>query len=150
MGSPAPGAYFIVFTGKRWEEGVTPEQVHLHLQEARAEVPTPPALRRGCPPFSCWGYRGIPVEDGSLIRPENREAPGRNQRGYVQAVRNHDVCFGIGPAGTGNYLAVACAVEALETERGFVFCPPGGGSGEKLGFLPGDLSQKSTLTCAPL
>ena len=140
------------------EEGVTPEQVHLHLQEARAEVPTPPQPPApGLPALSPAGgiVREAPVEDGSLIRTRRKTVKprGENQRGYVQAVRNHDVCFGIGPAGTGKtYLAVACAVEALETERvaRILLVRPAVEAGEKLGFLPGDLSQKIDPYLRPL
>ncbi len=60
-------------------------------------------------------------------------------------VRTHDLTFGIGPAGTGKtYLAVACAVEALQSEkvRRIVLVRPAVEAGERLGFLPGDLSQK--------
>ena len=67
---------------------------------------------------------------------------GKNQQKYVQAVRSHDINFGIGPAGTGKtYLAVACAVESLlkdEVER-ILLVRPAVEAGEKLGFLPGDL-----------
>jgi phosphate starvation-inducible PhoH-like protein len=75
-----------------------------------------------------------------LIRPR-----GANQASYVRAIRNHDLAFGIGPAGTGKtYLAVACAVDALESEqiRRIVLVRPAVEAGERLGFLPGDLSQK--------
>ncbi len=70
---------------------------------------------------------------------------GPRQVQYVEQMRNSDLCFGVGPAGTGKtYLAVACAVEALrqgQVER-LVLVRPAVEAGEKLGFLPGDLSQK--------
>ncbi len=72
-------------------------------------------------------------------------ARGANQTEYLHNVRTHDLTFGIGPAGTGKtYLAVACAVEALQTEkvRRIVLVRPAVEAGERLGFLPGDLSQK--------
>ena len=72
-------------------------------------------------------------------------ARGANQTEYLAHVRNHDLTFGIGPAGTGKtYLAVACAVEALQAEkvRRIVLVRPAVEAGERLGFLPGDLSQK--------
>jgi phosphate starvation-inducible PhoH-like protein len=75
-----------------------------------------------------------------LIRPR-----GANQASYVRSIRDHDLAFGIGPAGTGKtYLAVACAVDALESEqiRRIVLVRPAVEAGERLGFLPGDLSQK--------
>ncbi len=72
-------------------------------------------------------------------------ARGANQLDYLHNVRTHDLTFGIGPAGTGKtYLAVACAVEALQSEkvRRIVLVRPAVEAGERLGFLPGDLSQK--------
>ena len=75
-----------------------------------------------------------------LIRPR-----GANQKRYVEQIRKNDLAFGIGPAGTGKtYLAVAAAVEALETDRvrRIVLVRPAVEAGERLGFLPGDLSQK--------
>lgn len=68
-----------------------------------------------------------------------------HQRGYVADIRCHDLTFGIGPAGTGKtYLAVACAVEALDREqvRRLVLVRPAVEAGERLGFLPGDFAQK--------
>jgi len=70
---------------------------------------------------------------------------GANQTAYVQSIRQHDLAFGVGPAGTGKtYLAVACAVEALSHEevRRIVLVRPAVEAGERLGFLPGDMSQK--------
>jgi phosphate starvation-inducible PhoH-like protein len=72
-------------------------------------------------------------------------ARGPNQTDYLHNVRTHDLTFGIGPAGTGKtYLAVACAVEALQSEsvRRIILVRPAVEAGERLGFLPGDLSQK--------
>ncbi len=78
---------------------------------------------------------------------------GANQIGYVQAIRNNDINFGVGPAGTGKtWLAVACAVEALEQERvdRILLVRPAVEAGEKLGFLPGDLTQKIDPYLRPL
>jgi phosphate starvation-inducible PhoH-like protein len=72
-------------------------------------------------------------------------ARGANQTEYLTNIRTHDLTFGIGPAGTGKtYLAVACAVEALQSEavRRIVLVRPAVEAGERLGFLPGDLTQK--------
>ena len=77
---------------------------------------------------------------GRPIRPRTA-----GQARYVSAIRDHDLVFCIGPAGTGKtYLAVACAVEALQSEsvRRIVLVRPAVEAGERLGFLPGDLSQK--------
>ena len=68
-----------------------------------------------------------------------------NQRRYMEAIERNDLVLGVGPAGTGKtYLAVACAVEALQSEkvRRIVLVRPAVEAGERLGFLPGDLSQK--------
>ena len=78
---------------------------------------------------------------------------GANQQRYVKAILDHDINFGIGPAGTGKtYLAVACAVDALEREqiRRILLVRPAVEAGEKLGFLPGDLSQKIDLPAPAL
>jgi phosphate starvation-inducible protein PhoH and related proteins len=70
---------------------------------------------------------------------------GLAQKRYVEAVRSHDLTFGIGPAGTGKtYLAMACAVSALHERKvkRIVLTRPAVEAGEKLGFLPGDLAEK--------
>lgn len=75
-----------------------------------------------------------------LIRPR-----GANQAAYIKGISANDLAFGIGPAGTGKtYLAVAAAVEALDNEevRRIVLVRPAVEAGERLGFLPGDMSQK--------
>jgi phosphate starvation-inducible PhoH-like protein len=78
---------------------------------------------------------------------------GKNQQGYVRSIKQHDISFGVGPAGTGKtYLAVACAVEALKAEqvRRILLVRPAVEAGEKLGFLPGDLNQKIDPYLRPL
>lgn len=78
---------------------------------------------------------------------------GRHQNEYINRIMRHDINFGIGPAGTGKtYLAVACAVEALTKERvqRILLVRPAVEAGEKLGFLPGDLSQKVDPYLRPL
>ncbi|AJX00287.1 PhoH family protein [Burkholderia gladioli] len=75
------------------------------------------------------------------------------QREYLKQILSHDVTFGIGPAGTGKtYLAVACAVDALERDqvKRIVLTRPAVEAGERLGFLPGDLSQKVDPYLRPL
>lgn len=79
------------------------------------------------------------------LRKETIKGRGANQVNYLKHIQNHDLSFGIGPAGTGKtYLAVACAVEALESERvrRILLVRPAVEAGERLGFLPGDLAQK--------
>ena len=75
------------------------------------------------------------------------------QKNYVEAIENHDVVFGIGPAGTGKtYLAVAMAVAALKKEQvsRIILARPAVEAGEALGFLPGDLQEKITPYLRPL
>ncbi|GIU29206.1 PhoH family protein [Shewanella sp. MBTL60-007] len=83
-----------------------------------------------------------------VIKPRNP-----NQSDYVRNIVTHDITFGIGPAGTGKtYLAVAAAVDALERQevRRILLTRPAVEAGEKLGFLPGDLSQKVDPYLRPL
>ena len=88
------------------------------------------------------------ADDGGLTMKARRmyiRPRGSNQRAYLESIRSHDLSFGIGPAGTGKtYLAVASAVAALEEERvrRIVLVRPAVEAGERLGFLPGDMSQK--------
>ena len=95
-------------------------------------------------------------EDGALVlhtRRTDLKARTPNQSVYLDNIGGHDITFGIGPAGTGKtYLAVACAVDALErsTVQRIVLTRPAVEAGEKLGFLPGDLSQKVDPYLRPL
>jgi phosphate starvation-inducible protein PhoH and related proteins len=94
--------------------------------------------------------------DGALAMQTRRgEVRGRtpNQARYLENMATHDITFGIGPAGTGKtYLAVACAVDALERSavQKIVLTRPAVEAGEKLGFLPGDLGQKVDPYLRPL
>lgn len=89
------------------------------------------------------------------LKTRRRDLQGRtpNQRAYLKAILSHDISFGIGPAGTGKtYLAVAAAVDAFErgaVER-IVLTRPAVEAGERLGFLPGDLTQKVDPYLRPL
>lgn len=115
---------------------LAPEDIHLALQEA--EMPAAEATEK---PLGLRTKKGI-------IKPR-----GKNQQSYVQTIQQLDINFGIGPAGTGKtYLAVACAVDALErgkVER-ILLVRPAVEAGEKLGFLPGDLAQKIDPYLRPL
>ena len=100
--------------------------------------------------------RGRP-DDGEGPRLRTRRADLRartpGQAGYIENILSHDITFGIGPAGTGKtYLAVACAVDALEREqvKRLVLTRPAVEAGERLGFLPGDLTQKVDPYLRPL
>ncbi|MBT8088049.1 MAG: PhoH family protein [Gammaproteobacteria bacterium] len=121
------------------EERLDPERVHILLQESlmhddAAGGPQIAELRDEQEPVVSIQTRR------KLIRPR-----GANQISYLTNIQEHDLAFGIGPAGTGKtYLAVACAIDALENEsvRRIVLVRPAVEAGERLGFLPGDLSQK--------
>jgi phosphate starvation-inducible PhoH-like protein len=94
--------------------------------------------------------------EGALMlhtRRSDLKARTPNQSVYLDNIGNHDITFGIGPAGTGKtYLAVACAVDALERSavQRIVLTRPAVEAGEKLGFLPGDLTQKVDPYLRPL
>jgi phosphate starvation-inducible PhoH-like protein len=117
-------------------ERLDPERVHMLLQESFMDdrETTQSETKDG-------GDEVISIQTRhKLIRPR-----GPNQTTYMTSIQQHDLAFGIGPAGTGKtYLAVASAVDALDNEqvRRIVLVRPAVEAGERLGFLPGDLSQK--------
>lgn len=119
-------------------EALSSERIHLYLQSMQLEDELE---EDAADEISIKTKRG-------LIR-------GRtpNQKRYLSNIQEHDVNFGIGPAGTGKtYLAVACAVAAMEQDRArrLVLVRPAVEAGEKLGFLPGDLVQKVDPYLRPL
>ena len=90
-----------------------------------------------------------------VLQTRRRDLHGRTPRQiqYIRQIREHDITFGIGPAGTGKtYLAVACAVDAFErdTVKRIVLVRPAVEAGERLGFLPGDMAQKVDPYLRPL
>jgi phosphate starvation-inducible PhoH-like protein len=90
----------------------------------------------------------VPVGRGKVVRPKTV-----GQRKYIDAIRDHTLVFGIGPAGTGKtYLAVAAAVEALASGavKRMILTRPAVEAGESLGFLPGDLEAKINPYLRPL
>ena len=94
-------------------------------------------------------------DDVPVLHTRRTDLQGRTprQREYLRNILSHDITFGIGPAGTGKtYLAVACAVDALErdTIKKIVLTRPAVEAGERLGFLPGDLAQKVDPYLRPL
>lgn len=109
---------------------LSPEVVHLQLQASAMEM----IAKSGHQPAA-----------EIVTRKSTIQCRGQHQVDYVTSIRKQDLTFGIGPAGTGKtFLAVACAVEALESEqvRRLVLVRPAVEAGERLGFLPGDLAQK--------
>jgi phosphate starvation-inducible protein PhoH and related proteins len=96
-----------------------------------------------------------PAEPGPTLLTRRADLHGRTPRQvqYIEQILAHDITFGVGPAGTGKtYLAVACAVDALERDkvRRIVLVRPAVEAGERLGFLPGDLAQKVDPYLRPL
>ncbi|HJV84724.1 MAG TPA: PhoH family protein [Noviherbaspirillum sp.] len=94
-------------------------------------------------------------EAGPALKTRKHDLRGRtpHQNQYIKSILEHDVTFGVGPAGTGKtYLAVACAVDALERDavKRIVLTRPAVEAGERLGFLPGDLTQKVDPYLRPL
>ncbi|MBK9951137.1 MAG: PhoH family protein [Candidatus Competibacteraceae bacterium] len=123
------------------DEMLTPAQVHLFLQEAGADGLAENADAAETDEVIIRTRRG-------LIR-----GRGPNQQRYLWNIQHHDLNFGVGPAGTGKtYLAVACAVDALESNatRRLVLVRPAVEAGERLGFLPGDMTQKIDPYLRPL
>ncbi len=100
------------------------------------------------------GSEPLPTEDAQLnTRRGDLRARSATQGAYLQAIADNDITFGIGPAGTGKtYLAVACAVDALErgSVQRIVLTRPAVEAGERLGFLPGDMIQKVDPYLRPL
>ncbi len=102
------------------------------------------------------GDSNMPLaEDGEVLQTRRHELRARtpNQAHYLESIAGNDITFGIGPAGTGKtYLAVACAVDALERSvvQRIVLTRPAVEAGERLGFLPGDLTQKIDPYLRPL
>ena len=122
-------------------ETLDPKRVHLFLQESGVEALLEVGDRPELPETVIKTRRG-------LVR-----ARGPNQQEYLHKVLTHDINFGVGPAGTGKtYLAVACAVDALERDqvRRIMLVRPAVEAGERLGFLPGDLAQKIDPYLRPL
>jgi phosphate starvation-inducible PhoH-like protein len=121
------------------EEVLTEPSIHLRLGEAAAER----VVEESIEPREVI----IRVKRGTI------RGRGANQAKYLHAIATHDINFGVGPAGTGKtFLAVAMAVEALNESRvqRLILVRPAVEAGEKLGFLPGDLTQKVDPYLRPL
>ena len=116
---------------------ITKREIHLQIQQNQSDDSTD--LNNN--------------SEAIITRKKNISARSQIQKQYMRAMVNKEVCFGIGPAGTGKtYLAVASAVNALETNRVRRVClvRPAVEAGERLGFLPGDMSQKIDPYLRPL
>lgn len=114
-----------------------PREVHLYLQTATKKAPKE----------NQEAYMELKLKKATIT------ARGENQIRYINSMQKNDINFGVGPAGTGKtFLAVACAVQALEEERisRIILVRPIVEAGEKLGFLPGDIAQKVNPYLRPL
>ena len=123
------------------QERLDPERVHVCLQES---VMNDNEMGADQASFDA-GNEDVAADHSIQTRRKLVRARGTNQKAYLKNIREHDLAFGIGPAGTGKtYLAVASAIDALEKEmvRRIVLVRPAVEAGERLGFLPGDMSQK--------
>jgi len=123
------------------KEHLTAELVHLAMQDSSIDE------LLDAPATSAQQNVSIKTKSG-MIR-----GRGANQQEYLRKIMTHDINFGVGPAGTGKtYLAVACAIEALQSEkvRKIILVRPAVEAGEKLGFLPGDMAQKVDPYLRPL
>jgi len=137
----ADGGYILESLYQATSQGelLNPNLVHLALQESMPSESS---------------EEGNEFEQLFIKTPKSSVKPrGKHQCDYVRSIHQHDINFGIGPAGTGKtYLAVACAVEALlkEEVNRVLLVRPAVEAGEKLGFLPGDLTQKIDPYLRPL
>ena len=123
------------------------QAINLRLGAARAAREE----REPAPPARDGDF--VPQEVAIRVKRGTIRGRGPNQQKYLHAIATHDINFGVGPAGTGKtFLAVASAVEALNESRvqRVVLVRPAVEAGEKLGFLPGDLSQKVDPYLRPL
>ena len=130
------------------------EEVQLALVEQRASLAEPellvPAAKKPAGKKAAESVTDVPT-----LKTRRHDLRGRtpHQLQYLKAIMDHDITFGVGPAGTGKtYLAVACAVDALERDavKRIILTRPAVEAGERLGFLPGDLSQKIDPYLRPL
>jgi len=124
-----------------------PEALQLALVEAANDIGLAPRARAIKPAST--------ASDEIVLRTRRADLAGRTprQHEYLRNILNHDITFGLGPAGTGKtFLAVACAVDALERAgvQRIILTRPAVEAGERLGFLPGDLTQKVDPYLRPL
>ncbi len=144
----------------RARKPIPQEAFQLALVEAAGDLPSRAPRRRlrsvDAPPDPRAATAGEALpEDEPVLHTRHPDLQARtpNQTQYLRQILAHDITFGIGPAGTGKtYLAVACAVDALERSgvQRIVLTRPAVEAGERLGFLPGDLTQKVDPYLRPL
>lgn len=137
---------------ERARREISPEELQLALVSMQRDLAD---SARGAARRKRGEADGEPPEDELTLRTRRADLVGRtpNQIEYLRHILGHDLTFGIGPAGTGKtFLAVACAVDALERNQvqRIVLTRPAVEAGERLGFLPGDLTQKVDPYLRPL
>jgi phosphate starvation-inducible PhoH-like protein len=142
-------------TGSQANVGRTEKLVRRLWDDAADETLTPPAIHLRLAESEAGATDGgIEPQDVTIkVKRGTVRGRGANQAKYLHAIATHDINFGIGPAGTGKtFLAVAMAVEALNESRvqRLILVRPAVEAGEKLGFLPGDLTQKVDPYLRPL
>ena len=133
------------------DKPVNVEDVQLAIVEKRANKSVSEEEKSEAPSLES----GEEEEYNPVLKTRRSDLRGRtpHQNQYIKSILEHDVTFGVGPAGTGKtYLAVACAVDALERDavKRIVLTRPAVEAGERLGFLPGDLTQKVDPYLRPL
>lgn len=138
--SAARGVIHTLYAETKHDDSISSHKVHLMLQQAKNN--------------NLISYKD---HNPTALNIKNRRTPinvhNPNQDLYIRNIQTHDISFGVGPAGTGKtYLAVACAVAALEEEKvsRILLVRPAVEAGEKLGFLPGDFAQKVDPYFRPL
>ncbi len=140
---------------ERSRRSISAEQVQLALLQAQGDLRLPVAAKRRPAADPEAKPADAAAADAIVLQTRRPDLAGRtpNQQAYMRNILDHDVTFGIGPAGTGKtFLAVACAVDALarSSVQRIVLTRPAVEAGERLGFLPGDLAQKVDPYLRPL
>jgi phosphate starvation-inducible protein PhoH and related proteins len=137
------------------DKPVSIDEIQLALVEQRAGLAAGLAHANDTPAILAKKVDNEEVTESPVLKTKRSDLRGRtpHQNQYIKSILEHDVTFGVGPAGTGKtYLAVACAVDALERDavKRIVLTRPAVEAGERLGFLPGDLTQKVDPYLRPL
>jgi phosphate starvation-inducible protein PhoH and related proteins len=135
-------------------DGLTVEEIQLGLVEIQHRKGALEQSEAAAGKRSSKAHVDVDTPTAALqTKRADLRARTERQAQYIEEIQSHDITFGVGPAGTGKtYLAVACAVDAFERDqvKRIVLTRPAVEAGERLGFLPGDLSQKVDPYLRPL
>ena len=147
---PQAGVLSLIIRGAAGRVDKALRTIRAKLDAVRAGSDIHPGGREAAPPApAALPHDGVfRAHNGRVVQPRTP-----NQRKYVEAIQDHELAFGIGPAGTGKtFLAVACALRALETRQvqRIILSRPVLEAGERLGFLPGDFLEKVNPYLKPL